>query len=114
MHAKRIMGVSLMRRIRRANDMGDDGVHAGVAGRVVGDDLALTQDDDAVGDREHVGQSVADQDDGNAVPLESPDEIEHMFDLPHGKRSGWLVHDDELGVEGERAGDRHRLLLAAG
>ena len=34
--------------------------------------------------------------------------------LAHGERRGRLVHDDELGVEGQRARDRDRLLLAAG
>src|SRR3984885_5517250 len=105
---------ALMRRIHRADDMGDDRVHAGVSGRIVRDDLTLAQDDDAVADREHVGQAVADQNDGDAILLESADEVEHMLDFPHGERSGWLVHDDGLGVESERAGDRDRLLLAPG
>src|SRR3984957_6760790 len=105
---------ALMRRIHRADDMGDDRVHAGVSGRIVRDDLTLAQHDDAVADREHVSQPVADQDDGNAVLLESTDEVQHMLDLSHGERGRWLVHDHQLGVEGERAGDRDRLLLAAG
>ncbi len=82
--------------------------------RIVRDDLALAQNDDAVTDREHVGQSMADQDDGNAVLLEGADKVEHVLDLPHGERCGRLVHDDKLGIEGERAGDGDRLLLAAG
>ena len=48
---KRVAVRSLRSWLRmRADDMGDDGVHAGVLGRVIGDDLALTQDDDAVRD----------------------------------------------------------------
>ena len=52
---------------RGADDMADDRAHAGVYGGIVGDDGALAQDDDAVADREDVGQAMADQDDGDAL-----------------------------------------------
>ena len=56
LNGKRHRHWGLRSRLRmRADNMGDDGVHAGVAGRVVRDHLTLAQDDDAVGDREHVG-----------------------------------------------------------
>src|SRR5574337_926678 len=103
---------ALMRRVARADDVGDDGVHAGVDRRVVGDDRPLPQDDDPVADREHVGQAVADQDDGDAVLLQGANEVEHVLALANRKCCGRLVHDDELGVEGERPGDGDRLLLA--
>ena len=64
-------------------------------------------------DREHVGQAVADQDDGDALAPQLADQVEHMLDLAHRECRGRLVHDHELGVEGQRAGDRDRLLLAA-
>ena len=41
--------------------------------RLVGDHLALAQRDDAVAHREHVGQAVADQDDGDALALQLAD-----------------------------------------
>ena len=68
MRAHSRMG-SLASRVRRADDMGDDGVHAGVAGGVVGDDRPLAQDDDAVTNRKHVGQAMADENDGDALTL---------------------------------------------
>ena len=46
--------------------------------------------------------------------LQLADQVEHVLDLAHRQRRRRLVHDDELGVEGERARDRHRLLLPAG
>ena len=50
----------------------------------------------------------------DALRLQGADEVEHVLDLAHRERRGRLVHDDELRVEGQRAGDRDRLLLAAG
>ena len=83
-------------------------------GRIVGDHRALAQHDDAVADGEDVGQAVADEDDRDALRGQRADELEHVLDLAHRERRRRLVHDDELGVEGQGAGDRHRLLLAAG
>ena len=107
MHAETDHAVgSLLGRVGRPDDVGDDGVHAGVASRVVGDHRALAQDDDAVANREHVGQAMADEDDADALAPQRSDQLEHMLDLAHGERRGRLVHDDQPRVESQRAGDR--------
>jgi hypothetical protein len=68
---KRIMDGLLGWARRSPHDVDDDGVHAGVSGRVVGDHRPLTQNDDPVADREDVGQAMVDEDDGDALALES-------------------------------------------
>ena len=41
------------------------------------------------------------------------DQVEHLRHLPHGDRGRRLVHQHDLGLRQPRAGDRHRLPLAA-
>ena len=74
---------------------------------------AAAQDHDAVADLEDVGHPVADQDDGDALRLHPPDEVEDLGHLADRDRRRRLVHQHELGVREPRARDRHRLALAA-
>ena len=71
--------------------------------------------DDAVAERAHDFQVVADEEVGEAaLPLQVAQEVD---DLPlHGKieRGGRLVQHDEFRIEHQRAGDRDALPLAAG
>src|SRR3954449_3574025 len=90
----------------RAYDMGDDLVHARFGNRTVGDDDALPKRHDPVAHRENVRKPMADQDHGDVRALELADEVENVLDLAYRKSGGRLVHDDELGIEGQRAGDR--------
>ena len=57
---------------------------------------------------------VADQEDADAVGLELSDEFADLRRLLRSERRRRLVHDQNAGVEQDRARDRHRLALAAG
>ena len=71
-------------------------------------------DVDPVGHLEHVGHVVADQDHRQAFGLDLLDQVQHLAGLLDPQRRGRLVQHHELGGEGRRAGDGHRLPLAAG
>src|SRR5713226_774714 len=83
-------------------------------GCFVGNLGAAPHDDDAVAHREHVGHTMADEDDRHILMLQTADEFEHLGDLAHRDGGGRFVHQDELGVGKPGAGDGHRLALAAG
>ncbi len=57
---------------------------------------------------------MTDEDGRDLLPLQFADQIQHMLDFADGQRGGGLVHDDELGIEGEGTGDGNRLLLPSG
>ena len=80
----------------------------------VPDELALEHDADPVRQVEHVVDVVADQEDADALGLQLADELADLRGLGRPERRGRLVHDQDPGVEVDRAGDRHRLALAAG
>src|ERR1700748_1666766 len=81
---------------------------------LVGDLASAAQDDDAVGEREHVRHAMADQDDRQALLAQTPDQVEHFRDLSHADGGRGLVHQHDLGVAQPRTGDRDGLALAAG
>ena len=78
-------------------------------------DLALEHDHDLVGDALHRAEIVGDEEIGDAQlvlqPLQEPKDFlaDQLIE-----RGGHLVADDEIGLGGERPGDRHALLLPAG
>ena len=76
--------------------------------------LAAPKHGDAVGYAEHVGHAVTDENDRDAALLQAPDQVEHLGDLAHGNGGRRLVHQHDLGVREQRAGNRHGLALAAG
>ena len=94
-----------------AGHVGDDAGLAGLADRTIADDAAVAQDDDAVGDREHLVEAVADEDDGDAMRAEIADDGEQRLGLVRRQRGGRLVEDQQFGVAGERLGDLDDLLL---
>ena len=57
---------------------------------------------------------MADEQDGDALGLELQDDLKEGLDLLLRQRRGGLVHDDELGVEHQRAADGNHLLLRDG
>ncbi len=71
---------------------------------------AVAHDRDAVADREEFVELVTDEDRRNAVALQAPDHGEQALDLAVVERRGRLVHDDELGLEADRASDGDHLL----
>src|SRR5262245_33335678 len=98
-----------------ADRPGDEPRHLlGARGRdgLVGDLGAPAKHDDAVGYREHVRHSVADQHDGDALVAEPAHQVQDLGDLAHRDRRGRLVHQDDLRVGEPRPRDGHRLALA--
>ena len=76
--------------------------------------LPEVQARDVVGHREDVVHVVGDEDDGEPVVGQPPDEVEHLLGLGDAQRGGRLVEDHELAVPQHRPRDRHGLALAAG
>ena len=67
---------------------------------------AESGDVDAVGDLEHVGHVVADQDDGQALCLDLADQVEDLTCFLNPERGRGFVQDDELGWRRRRRGRR--------
>src|SRR5687767_13496956 len=97
-----------------SGDQARDLFGRGLADRLVGDLVAAPQDADPIGHGEHVGHAVADQHDGDSLVAKASDEVEHLRDLAHRDRRRRLVHEHDPRLRQPRAGDRHRLPLAAG
>ena len=74
--------------------------------------LPVAQDGDLVGDPDDLLQLVRDQDAGDAVLLQIPDDGEQVLAvvLVEGRRG--LIQDEQLHVAAEGLGDLHQLLLA--
>ena len=81
---------------------------------LLGDLAAAVHDDDAVADGEDVGQGVGDEDHRHALVAQLADQLEHLLLLGDAEVVGRLVHDHQLRVPVDGAGDGDRLALAAG
>ena len=108
---------SSRRELRRR--LAEDDHPEDLVGRDVGlvdraDEPAVVHDADPVGQVEDVVDVVADEEDPDALALQLPDQVPDLRRLGRPERRGGLVHDQDLGVEMDRARDRHRLALAAG
>ena len=83
--------------------------------RVIDDEIghlrAVSQDDDAIRDSDHLVQAVTDEDDGHPLRLERRHELEEMLDCVRVERRCHLVEDEDAGAEQHRFGDLHDLLL---
>jgi hypothetical protein len=75
---------------------------------------SVTQHGDTVADRQHLVEPVGNEDDGDPPLLQVTDNGEEAADLGLGEGGSGLVHDDELGLHREGAGDLHHLLLGDG
>ena len=94
-----------------AAEHGGDQLQLGHLGhRRDGDGAAVAHDRDPVADRVELVELVADEDHRHALALELADHVEQDRDLVLVERAGRLVHDHQLGLERDRAGDRHHLL----
>ena len=77
--------------------------------------LPPRHDDDAVAERAHDLQVVADEEVGEAaLPLQVAQKIDDLALHREIERRGRLVEHDELRIEHQRAGDGDALPLAAG
>jgi hypothetical protein len=92
-----------------ADHQRDEGVLGDLVHAPLADHLAVAEHGVAVRDAEDLVELVADEEDGLAVGLEPLDEREELGDLVVRERGGRLVHDDDAGVDRERAGDGHEV-----
>ncbi len=99
-------------------ELGDIGIHRVQhdVGRPADlDHLALAHDGDAVGQAERLEDVVGDEDDGLVQHLLQAQELVLHLPADQGiERRERLVEEPQLRPDGERAGDAHALLLAAG
>ena len=98
----------------RAGDRSHHGLLVARLGRELAAVAPEPEHDDAVRDREDVGQVVGDEDDAEPALAQAADEAEHLRGLRDAERGGGLVEDHEPGLTEHRARDRDRLALAAG
>ena len=78
-------------------------------------DLAVAHDGDAVGEPDRLVEIVGDEDDGLLQKvLQTQELVLHLAADQRVERGERLVEEPELRADGERAGDAHALLLAAG
>jgi len=75
------------------------------------DRLPVAEDGRAIGHLVELVQPVRDVDDPDFLGAEIADDLEEAVHLLPGKRGGGLVHDEDLRVGAERAGDLDELLL---
>ncbi len=84
----------------------------GLGGVDRADHVPVAQHRDLVGHMEDLVQLVRDKDDGNAAGGQVVDDRVEAIDLLLRQGRRGLVHDDDLGVKGERLADLHHLLHA--
>ncbi len=83
--------------------------------RVAGfDDHAAVHEDDAIGDIAREGHLVGDNDHGHALVRQLAHGREHFANELGVQRGGHLIEQHHLGLHGERARNRHTLLLPPG
>ena len=78
------------------------------------DDLAVTQDDGAVGQLLDLVEEVGNEEDAGALLLEVADDLEQLGLFLVGEGGGRLVEEQDLVAGGKRAGDLHHLPFADG
>ena len=82
-----------------------------VGGRAFGEQLAVVEDDDAVGQRHHRAHHVLDEDDGRALVADAPDQRHRVVDLARRQAAQHLVEQHQPRPRGERAGQLEELAL---
>src|SRR3990167_5163266 len=82
-----------------------------VARPALGDQLAVVQHHDPVGQVDHGPHDVLDEEDGGAPPADLPHERERLADLRGRQARQDLVQEDEPGPRGQRARELEELAL---
>ena len=90
------------------------GVAEDVGGRALLDDDAAVHEDDAVADLAGEADLVGDHDHRHPVGGQALHHVEDLPDQLGVERRGRLVEEHQRRLHGQRPGDRHPLLLAAG
>src|ERR1700688_3838746 len=98
---------------RRAGDHEDDFLGSRPCGLTVADGSASPQHPNAARYAEDLIEVVADDQYGEALPLELEDHLFDRFGFRDPKRCGWFVHENELRAPSSGSGDRHHLPLTA-
>ena len=83
-------------------------------GPLRGDAAPVADDRELLADLEDLFELVAHEQGRDSAFLQVEDDAEQRVDLARGERRRRLIHDDELCVAHERAGDRDELLLGDG
>ena len=78
------------------------------------DVLAVPVNAHPIADGENLRHAVGDVDDGHALFLQAADMLKQQLHLPLGDGGGGLVHDDDLGVDGDGLDDLDQLALGHG
>ena len=92
----------------------DDPLVVELLGGEGADHAAVAHDGDLVGNREDLFHLMGDVDDRRSLAAEATDDFEKVGDLVLGEGRGRLVHDDHLGVIGNRLGHLYGLDLGHG
>ena len=92
-----------------ADHHANDVVARDARGGMLADEAAVAEHRDLVGDLEQLAHLVGDVDDAFAFGLQPADDAEEVRDLPFGQRRSRLVHDQDVGVVGDRLGDLDHL-----
>ena len=94
-----------------ADHHADDLIHGHALERLGCHPLAIPQYGDLVTELEDLFHLVGDVDDAAPLVLQLVDDLEEVVHLFLGQRGGRFVHDDDLGIVGERLGDLDHLHL---
>ena len=97
-----------------ANHLLDQYVAVDIAGPMGGDVSTVTENRYIVGDREDFIHLVGDVDDADAMRLEIRDDRKEVIHFALGKRGSRLVHDQNVGFEGNCLGDLYDLPIGDG
>src|ERR1700684_3721748 len=98
---------------RRAGDHEDDFLGSRLRGLTVTDGPPSSQYTNAARYAEDLIEVVADDQYGEALPLELEDHLFDRFGFRNPKRRCRLLHENELRTPSPCSGDRHHLPLAA-
>ena len=94
-----------------ADHKANDAFHVRLRDPTAADKTAVAQHRIAVADLKDFLEAVGDKNCRYAFALQGADNGEELVDLDPAQGTCRLVHDDELGLHGERAGDLDHLLL---
>ena len=103
-----------MIRCRNSRVRGCVGLAEDPVRRTLLEDEALVEEDDAVGDVAREAHLVGGDEHRHPLGGELADDVQHLADELGIERAGHLVEQQQRGIHGQCADDRHALLLAAG
>src|SRR3989442_13910835 len=97
-----------------ADHLMNDAVGIGGRDAFGGNMPAIAQNGDGVAQAEYFFEAMGDVNYGDAALLELGEQRKKVLAFTGGKRTGGLVHDNDLRFGSQSRGDLHELLLAGG